>query len=524
MIKWIKTVKKIFSTPGSERSLVHIEDDGFMSDNIAVNIEDIIKEEDHEEIGKLHVLSLTEFHQALGKTWDAREEKIFLLTEGVLRDRVGAGNRWEHQSKEIYIMLFPTLSEIEADARAFDIAEELGRKIIGERFDGTRRPLVRVAGVDPKEALAKDGHLDIEKLEQAGRAGEAAGDANSLKPQHKKQEQLDDQKKPKTNESDDGVTSPETDWKKNHHDQHDPNLNWQKQAHNQGEHATNWKEEHHRKGLPNDPNWRKMEKGADKKEDAGPQWVSMEKKESTPTDQSFFGVTFAPCWDRQNQQLRLYRALLEYSDTQGVLHVGRDAYRIYKSAEQRLKVDRWLLQQTTKSLSPMSSKNIVTPIFIPVHADSLRGPHLDSYLNDLNKFAPALRENYFILEILDDGSWSENERCESLQKLKACNVRLAFTLSLDKGVKLEKIDELDWIGIDLDALNENIPLTEEQIENMQIHAQQNHQMTYIFGLQSREQIKDMLALGADAIAGNALVRTTAKLRPPFDLPIDRLIN
>ncbi len=523
MIKWIKKVKKLFALPGSDRSLVHIKDDGFMSDTIAVSIEDIIKEEDHEEIGKLHVLSLTEFHQALGEAWDAREAKIFLLTEGVLRDRVGAGNRWEHQSKEIYIMLFPTLSLIEADARAFEIAEELGLKIIGERFDGTRRPLVRVAGVDPKDALKKDGTLDIEKLELAGRAGETAGNSTKRKPGTEKTEPQNGEKGPDWRKNNFDHMDAQTDWHKNPHAHQDTDLNWQKQAHENAEHATDWKREHHHKSSPNDPSWQEMQKQERDEKDAGPQWVSMKKEESAPQkQQSFFGVTFSPCWERKSQQLRLYRSVLEFSDTQGKLHRGNDAYRLYKTAEQRLKVDRWVLQQTAKAVQPMSAKNIVTPVFIPLHCDSLRTPQLDSYLSDLKKFPTALRENYFILEILGEPKDVGEECAASLQRVKSTGVSIAFTLSAEKEIPFQKTDGLNWLGIDLGALDENHGLTEDQIEKLQTHAQQHELQTYIFGLQRREQVKDMLELGFNAIAGNALVRNTAKLRPPFDLPIERL--
>ena len=278
MFKWLNKAKKIFSGSGSDRSLVHIEDDGFMSDDISVSIEDIISDEENDDIGKLHVLSLTEFHEAMGDTWDAREDKIFLLTEAVLRDMIGKGNRWEHKSKEIYIMIFPTLSEMDADARAYDIAEELGRKIIGERFDGSRRPFVRVAGVDPKDALSEDGTLNIEALEQAGRSGQSAGSEEELKANQDSINLANGNgsalgQKTTASQEENGT------WHKNQHTSEEHDTDWHKQNHAHTETDTNWKDRHQASEMMRrDPKWKEQHQKDELKDDDGPQWGQHEHK------------------------------------------------------------------------------------------------------------------------------------------------------------------------------------------------------------------------------------------------------
>ncbi len=528
MFKWIKSAKKLFTGESSDSSLVHIDDDGFMSENIAVSIEDIVADEDNDDIGKLHVLSLTEFHQALGETWEAREAKIFLLTESVLRNQVGPGNRWEHQSKEVYVMLFPTLSDLEAAARAYDIAEEVGMKIIGERFDGERRPLARIAGVDPKDAMNEDGTFNIDKLEQVGRDGESAGEEEAIDPGQDAAASGDpgaDWKK-RAHEHDD----PNTDWKERAHDHDERDPNWHKQKHAHDETDTNWKERHLKAGPDEDPNWRKMgQKPGD--EDSGPKWVSMDAKKSPcqpcapaqpakPTPK--YSVSFAPCWDREHESLCIYKALLNYNAPGGKSLTGAKAYGGHKTAEQKLKIDLWVMQNTAKALFPLISKKIKTPVFVPLHSSSLRDGYREQFFEHLAKFTHDLRKGYLIVEILDDGQWDTNDLSDFTTRLNELCHGVAFRPHAGSGFKADLSNAVTWIGVDLSDLDAETGISPDQLEGLQKDAAGFDAKMYIFGLSQRAQLGDMLDMGVNLISGPALVRATNKLRPPFDLPAERL--
>lgn len=514
MLKWIKKAKRLFSSETTKSGLVRIHDDGFLSDDIKVSIEDIVSDDDHEEIGKIFVLSLTEFHEAMGDTWDKREAKIMLLTESVLRQRIGAGNRWEHQSKEIFILIFPTLPEIEGAARTYDIAEELGLKIIGERFDGSKRPLIRVAGVDPKDVLSEDGKLDIAKLEQAGREGQAAGDASTIPAQTQAGTKIiHDKKQNDIIEKDD--ISP--DWQKNVHTHASYNTNWQKNKHTSQEH---------------DVNWQKVQVEKVKTE-AAPQWVSMsdnpEKKSATVRPQattasatSTYDLVFAPCWDRAKQQLAHYKAVLTYETAAGKLLEGDGAYQRHKAPEQRLKMDVWVLQKAAHASVPLRGKQIVTPLFIPVHSSILRAPYKDSYLGALHKIPEDIRKNFLILDIQDDSLWKGDQLALALDDLKGLVHALAYRPDALTGFKAPAISGFDWVGIDLSALDATSGLTPERLQNLQSESQTLGAKFCIFGITQRQQLVDFLDMGVDMIAGKALVRQTHKLRPPFTLPIERI--
>jgi len=529
VFKWLNKAKKIFSGSGSDRSLVHIEDDGFMSDDISVSIEDIISDEENEDIGKLHVLSLTEFHEAMGDTWDAREDKIFLLTEAVLRDMIGKGNRWEHKSKEIYIMIFPALSEMDADARAYDIAEELGRKIIGERFDGSRRPFVRVAGVDPKDALSEDGTLNIEALEQAGRSGQSAGSEEELKA-NKGTINLANgngselEQKTTASQDENGT------WHKNQHTSEEHDTDWHKQNHAHAETDTNWKDRHQASEMMSrDPKWKEQHQKDELKDDDGPQWVSMSTKEpvqdikpAPAKTKSKYAMSYAPCWDRATESLHIYKALLNYNGKNGQTLEGHAAYAGHKTVEQRFKIDYWVMQNTAKTLFPLASRKIETPVFIPVHSSSLRGTLCEMFFKNLINFTNDLRQSYFIIEILDDGQWKDNDLKDVIERLKILVHGIAFNTCAENNFQTPNIQGIGWIGIDLSSLNEASGISPERLNALQAEVKSLGAKTYIFGLKRRAQIKDMLELGAELISGVALVKSTDKLRPPFNLPIARL--
>jgi EAL domain-containing protein (putative c-di-GMP-specific phosphodiesterase class I) len=515
MFKWVKKAKKIFSGQAFDKALVKIEDDGFMEDAIAVNIEDIIREKEDDEIGKLHVLSLTEFHQVLGELWDAREAKILLLCESVLRQRIGEGNRWEQKSKEIYILLFPTLSDIEGEARTFDIAEELGKKIIGERFDGNRRPNVKKASVDPKDALNEDGTLDIEKLEEIGRNGDSVGDSGPLEDQ-------DTTKELGSEKDDEGYGLDGPNWKKQAHDHEEGQTNWSDQGHTSYSDETDWKKQSHARQQSENSNWVKGEGNQETKND--PNWVSM-KDTAKSSQKPKFDCVFAPCWNHAQESLSTYRAILQYVKSSDDLPLNSmAAYEKVKSDDQALKIDQWLLQKTYKALKPLITKEIITPMFIPVHSSSLRDSRLDHLLSTLSKIEEDIRKSYIIIEIMDDGKWDKEALTKAAQALhrqiKAC----ALLVSPQHIPNIPINPFLEWIGVDGMHFDEKTNDLIEFAQNLRTEFASESQKLYCFNLAKRAHISQLITENADLLSGPALVKTTARLRPPFDLPKSRLIS
>lgn len=498
MFKWLKTsVSKILSAQDSERSLVHIDDDGFMSEDIQVNIEDIIAQEDTDDIGKLHILSLSEFHKALGDTWEQREAKVFLLTEAVLRDNVGTGNRWEQRSKEVYIMLFPTLSEMEADARSYDIAEQLGLKIIGERFDGERRPHVRVAGVDPKTALNDDGTLNIEALEKAGRAGELAGDPDTS---------TTTKDKSSSNEITHNTSSKKgTDWTKKKQKESQQPDDWEKNQHASQESDDDWHKNKHA-SQEADTNWKKNQTQHPKAQDPDPQWTTIDKT-STAAPQVLFELSFAPCWERATQSFCFYKSVLTTE-------------KLALTPEEHFNQDLLVLKETAKSLVSLGNKKIKTPLFISIHSTSLREIFARNFFDVLEKIPKDLTLNYLIINIIDDAQWQDAGLGEIIASLKKTTKAISFSPASNQTTTLCK--GFDWVSLDLSSLPQERSQMAPYLKFIQDQAREIQAKLYISNITKREQLSHMLNLEVDLLSGPVLVRSTKKIRPPFNLAIERL--
>lgn len=522
MFKWVKKVQRIFKGPQRTGSAhVHIHnDDGFFDDTVALSIEDVISQDSNEgeDIGQLHILSLTEFRTILGDAWEKRADKIFILTEGVLRDRVGKGNMWQRQSEEIFIMLFPTLSEYDAQARAFDIAEEIGFKIIGERFDGGRRPAIRVAGVDPKDALNEDGTFDIATLEQAGREGQSAGEQQKKSTSDTPEENT---KPPITNDTPAETShksQEQRDWERNAWQEANPDLDWHDYHHPSGEIRSDWQKNPHLKTPAPAPEWQKIGSRPKAKIATDPQWVSMaasKEKEGQPAPAAppKMGLDYRPCWDRRAQSLALYRPMPVLTYPDGNRLTGTKASIAYKTAAQRLKLDLWIAQQSIKALFPLISAHHETPIFLPFHATSLRDANLETVCQFLKSLTDTVREQYAIIEIKDDGQWTAPALQETITRLQALTLQVAF--SLHDQAPIMALGPSVWLGISVDH---PVPIDQSLLDLLADH----QGPTYQHNIQDRAALHDSLERALTVLGGPALVKNTPKPRPPFALPIERL--
>lgn len=180
------------------------------------------------------------------------------------------------------------------------------------------------------------------------------------------------------------------------------------------------------------------------------------------------------------------------------------------------------MQQAAKALFAFNTQNIVTPVFIPIHSPSLRGENLQALLEALAKFTPSLRERFLIVEILDDGHWTPESLQQTCTALNSVVNATALTLNAENKFATPLCNGLNWVGIDFSILNSKNGISLPQLENRLTEITALDAKPYALGLRRRDQVNDMLEIGMELINGVALVRNTPKLRPPFNLPIERL--
>ena len=138
----------------AEKAPARLTDDAFR-----MFTEQLAKEEDGAFQIKLHIVSLVEFREAVGDKWSKLSDKVMMIAEGVINMHLGAGNIFNRQGSDFFILLFRTCDNTEARRRAVIIAQELGTRLVGDQFVGSEVPLALAAEVSTEDGLHEDGSV-----------------------------------------------------------------------------------------------------------------------------------------------------------------------------------------------------------------------------------------------------------------------------------------------------------------------------------------------------------------------------
>lgn len=117
--------------------------------------------------GRLRVVSLAEFKDAVGDKWPRLADKVAIVADNLIRRHIGPGNLYQRQDEDTFLLAFVTVSPDEARRRATAIAQDLSRFLLGERCIKGERPLAVAAHIHPRRALDKDGQVDYAALRSA---------------------------------------------------------------------------------------------------------------------------------------------------------------------------------------------------------------------------------------------------------------------------------------------------------------------------------------------------------------------
>jgi hypothetical protein len=117
--------------------------------------------------GRVQVITLAHLRHSLGDNWDQYRAHVLLIAETTIGRKIGKGNTFIPHDEDSWLLLMPSLSEEEAEARAIEIGVQLGEKLIGERFSEEEPPLPQSAKVDLSTAMRQDGTLDMDAIRQA---------------------------------------------------------------------------------------------------------------------------------------------------------------------------------------------------------------------------------------------------------------------------------------------------------------------------------------------------------------------
>jgi hypothetical protein len=112
------------------------------------------------QAGNLQMIGLQAVREALGADWPKRRETIHNIVEGVIRDRLDAGDTHFHLENDDYLVLFVQLNHAQAKAKAAAIAQEAERLILGELPEHQISIASSVAEVDSDFLSSKVNSMD----------------------------------------------------------------------------------------------------------------------------------------------------------------------------------------------------------------------------------------------------------------------------------------------------------------------------------------------------------------------------
>jgi hypothetical protein len=136
-------------------------------DTFRMFTETLAKQEDGAFQVKLHIISLVEFREAVGDKWFKLADKVMMIAEGVINMHLGAGNVFNRQGTDFFVLVFRTCDNSEGRRRAVMIAQELGTRLVGDQFIGSEVPLALAAELSAEDGLNDDGSINLAAVHAA---------------------------------------------------------------------------------------------------------------------------------------------------------------------------------------------------------------------------------------------------------------------------------------------------------------------------------------------------------------------
>lgn len=139
----------------------------YWDDSVALTLSNLVQETETRASGRVQVISLTDFREAIGELWEKYKSRILLITESTISRMIGKGNTFIPEGEDAWLLLFTGLSEDKAQARADAIAASIGEKLVGAQFTAHELPLPAAARLDLSSALNADGSINFDSVKQA---------------------------------------------------------------------------------------------------------------------------------------------------------------------------------------------------------------------------------------------------------------------------------------------------------------------------------------------------------------------
>jgi len=139
----------------------------YWDDSVSLTLTSLVQETETRASGRVQVLSLVDFRDAVGDLWDKYQDKILIIAESTIARMIGRGNTFIPQGEDAWLLLFPGLDEDKAEQRTDAIASAIGKKLVGAQFTSHELPLPAAAKLDLNGAFNADGSLNMDAIRTA---------------------------------------------------------------------------------------------------------------------------------------------------------------------------------------------------------------------------------------------------------------------------------------------------------------------------------------------------------------------
>lgn len=116
--------------------------------------------------GRVRVISLTDFRDAVGDKWPRLTDKVAMIADRLIRAGMG-GNPYRRIDEDLWLLLFPRLPPDQARMVTLAIVQDISRHLLGDSCVGGTRPLAVAAHVDSRQALNDQGDLSPDTIRRA---------------------------------------------------------------------------------------------------------------------------------------------------------------------------------------------------------------------------------------------------------------------------------------------------------------------------------------------------------------------
>lgn len=356
----------------------------------SMSLEDMLGEQTDRFGGKVHIISLGDFRNAVGDKWTRLSPKVTLIAESIIQRNIGTGNLFRSYLGDLFFFVYRTVDNDEGRRRTQLIADELGRRLVGAAFAGAEAARVGIGEADAKDLIAAGGSIDAGAVRAVVKPSRAVPTATEAAP-----------KETPASGRADGPAWTEGKWdgrKDGPDGPTPPSAPTEEKPEAVGE----WTSQEH--DGPEKPGVRMVKIERTKPPPpAEPLWVPLSKSKSDRELGEIGGepvtVIFRPTWNALNQAVDVHHCLPSMKENK-LSRTGEDVFAIAGGAAGIVRLDGLVVREALRALVNLNQSGSKGTLVVPLHYGSLGRPMWPSLLPLFLDCAEGIRLLGLVIEVV----------------------------------------------------------------------------------------------------------------------------